>query len=36
MTAQLTNIKNSGAEALLMWTAGKEATTIAKNKERLE
>ena len=35
MTAQLTNIKNSGAEALLMWTAGKEATTIAKNKEQL-
>lgn len=35
MSAQLTNIKNSGAQALLMWTAGKEAVTIAKNKEQL-
>lgn len=35
MSAQLTNIKTSGAQAILMWTAGKEATTIAKNKEQL-
>jgi branched-chain amino acid transport system substrate-binding protein len=35
MSAQLTNIKGSGAEAILMWTAGKEAVTIAKNKEQL-
>ncbi|HSK47040.1 MAG TPA: ABC transporter substrate-binding protein [Coriobacteriia bacterium] len=31
MSAQLTKIKGSGAEALLLWTAGKEATTIVKN-----
>ena len=35
MTAQLTNIKNSGAEAVLIWTAGKEATTIVKNAKDL-
>lgn len=35
MTAQLTNIKNSGAQAVLMWTAGKEATTIVKNAKDL-
>ena len=35
MTAQLTKIKESGAQALLMWTAGKESVTIAKNKEQL-
>jgi branched-chain amino acid transport system substrate-binding protein len=31
MTAQLTKIKNSDAEAIVMWTAGKEAAIIAKN-----
>ena len=31
MTAQLTKIKNSDAEAIVMWTAGAEAATIAKN-----
>ncbi len=30
MTAQLTRIKGSGAQAILMWTAGKEATTVVK------
>ncbi len=30
MTAQLTKIKNSDAQAVLMWTAGSEATIIAK------
>ena len=31
MTAQLTKIKNSDAEAIVMWTAGSEAAIIAKN-----
>jgi branched-chain amino acid transport system substrate-binding protein len=31
MTAQLTKIKNSDAQAIVMWTAGKEAAIIAKN-----
>jgi branched-chain amino acid transport system substrate-binding protein len=31
MTAQLTKIKNSDAQAILMWTAGAEAAIIAKN-----
>jgi branched-chain amino acid transport system substrate-binding protein len=31
MTAQLTKIKNSDAQAVVMWTAGKEAAIIAKN-----
>lgn len=31
MTAQLTNIKGAGAQAVLMWTAGKEAATIIKS-----
>lgn len=31
MTAQLTKIKGSGAQAIVMWTAGKEAATVAKN-----
>lgn len=35
MSTQLTNIKKAGAEAILMWTAGAEAVTIAKNKEQL-
>lgn len=35
MTAQLTNIKKSGAEAVVMWTAGKEAATVVKNAKAL-
>jgi branched-chain amino acid transport system substrate-binding protein len=35
MSAQLTNIKKSGADSILMWTAGAEAVTIAKNREQL-
>lgn len=35
MSTQLTNIKKAGAQAILMWTAGAEAVTIAKNKEQL-
>jgi branched-chain amino acid transport system substrate-binding protein len=31
MTAQLTKIKGSDAQALLVWTAGKEAATVLKN-----
>jgi len=35
MTAQLTKIKNSDAQAVVMWTAGSEAATIAKNAKAL-
>jgi branched-chain amino acid transport system substrate-binding protein len=35
MTAQLTKIKNSDAQAVVMWTAGKEAAIIAKNAQDL-
>jgi branched-chain amino acid transport system substrate-binding protein len=35
MTAQLTNIKNSGAQAVLMWTSGKEAATVVKNAKQM-
>jgi branched-chain amino acid transport system substrate-binding protein len=35
MTAQLTKIKNSDAEAVVMWTAGKEASIIAQNYKSL-
>jgi branched-chain amino acid transport system substrate-binding protein len=35
MTAQLTNIKKSGAQAVVMWTAGKEAATVVKNAKAL-
>jgi branched-chain amino acid transport system substrate-binding protein len=35
MTAQLTKIKNSDAQAIVMWTAGAEAATIAKNAKDL-
>jgi branched-chain amino acid transport system substrate-binding protein len=35
MTAQLTKIKNSDAEAVVMWTAGAEAAIIAKNAKDL-
>jgi branched-chain amino acid transport system substrate-binding protein len=36
MTAQLTKIKNSDAEALVMWSAGAEAATVAKNAQSLD
>jgi branched-chain amino acid transport system substrate-binding protein len=36
MTAQLTKIKSSGAQAIVMWTAGAEAATIAKNRQQLK
>ncbi|MBW6468095.1 MAG: ABC transporter substrate-binding protein [Anaerosomatales bacterium] len=36
MTAQLTKIKTSGAEAVLMWNAGREAATVAKNMAALD
>jgi branched-chain amino acid transport system substrate-binding protein len=35
MTAQLTKIKNSDAQAIVMWTAGAEAAIIAKNAKDL-
>jgi branched-chain amino acid transport system substrate-binding protein len=35
MTAQLTKIKNSDAQAVVMWTAGSEAAIIAKNVKAL-
>lgn len=35
VTAQLTNIKGSGAQAVVMWTAGKEAATVIKNAREL-
>lgn len=35
ISAQLTKIKNSGAEAIVMWTAGSEAALIAKNAKAL-
>lgn len=35
MTAQLTNIKSSQAQALVMWSAGKEASTVLKNANSL-
>jgi branched-chain amino acid transport system substrate-binding protein len=31
MSAQLTKVKGSDADALLIWTAGKEASTLVKN-----
>jgi branched-chain amino acid transport system substrate-binding protein len=36
MTGQLTKIKSSGAQAVVMWTAGAEAATIAKNMKQLK
>ena len=36
MTGQLTKIKSSGAQAVVMWTAGSEAATIAKNVQQLK
>lgn len=35
MSAQLTNIKKSGADALVLWGAGAEAATIVKNARSL-
>ena len=35
MTTQLTKIKNSDVQAIVMWTAGKEAAIIAKNAKDL-
>jgi branched-chain amino acid transport system substrate-binding protein len=35
MSTQLTNIKNSGADAVVMWTAGAEAATVVKNAKSL-
>lgn len=35
MTAQLTKVKGSGADAVLLWTAGKEAVIVMKNAEAL-
>jgi branched-chain amino acid transport system substrate-binding protein len=35
MTGQLTKIKAAGAQAVVMWTAGKEAATIAQNMKQL-
>jgi len=35
MTTQLTKIDNAGVDALLMWTAGREAATVVKNVDQL-
>jgi branched-chain amino acid transport system substrate-binding protein len=35
MTSQLTKVKGSGAQAVVMWTAGKEAATVAANMKQL-
>ncbi len=35
MTTQLTKIRSSGAEVLLMWTAGREASTVVKSLDQL-
>lgn len=35
MTTQLTRVEASGADAILLWTAGKEAVTVLKNAESL-
>jgi len=35
MTAQLTKIKNSNAQAIVMWTAGPEGTIITKERQDL-
>jgi branched-chain amino acid transport system substrate-binding protein len=36
MTGQITKIKAAGAQAVVMWTAGSEAATIAKNMQQLK
>ena len=35
MTAQLTKVKGSDAEAVVLWNAGKEAAIVAKNMQQL-
>lgn len=35
MSAQVTKIKDSGAQAMVIWTAGKEAATILQNAKQL-
>jgi branched-chain amino acid transport system substrate-binding protein len=35
MTSQLTKIKGSGAQAVVLWNAGKEAATVASNMKQL-
>jgi len=35
MTSQLTKIKGAGAQAVVMWNAGKEAATVASNMKQL-
>ncbi len=35
MSAQLTRIKKSGAQAIVIWNAGKEASTVLKNAKEL-
>ncbi len=36
MTAQLTKIKGTDAQAIVMWSAGSGAAVVAKNKEQLQ
>lgn len=36
MTPQLTSIRDSGADCILLWTAGKEASIVVKNRESLK
>ena len=36
MTPQLTKLKNSGPQAILLWTAGKEGATVLKNRDQLK
>ncbi|RJQ55570.1 MAG: ABC transporter substrate-binding protein [Actinobacteria bacterium] len=36
MSSQLTKIKNSGADVILLWSAGKEASVVAKNRTQLK
>lgn len=36
LTGQLTNIKGTDAQAVLMWTAGKEASLVAQNMKSLK
>lgn len=36
MTPQLTSIRDSGADCILLWTAGKEAAIVVKNRESLK
>jgi branched-chain amino acid transport system substrate-binding protein len=36
MSAQLTKVKSTDADAILLWNAGKEAAIVAKNREQLD